>query len=414
MFNVKNALEEKGHTIIPFSINYPNNVESDYSRYFVTPLDASGSVYFNDHSPNIKTYVKTVERLFYSKEVERALLKLIEDTKPDIAYVLHYLRKLSPAVICALKKKNISIVVRLSDYQMLCPQAHCLRDDNVCDICVGRSLYPSIKYKCVKNSKIASALNVLSTKYHRSKKYFDYIDRFILTNNFAKMMMIKGGYNESKLEVIPTFVNENSVSNFRLETNDYITYVGRLDPTKGVDLVIRAFQILSAENSANKLKLIIIGDGGEGYVESLKNIAQETKAKKYIEFRGHLEKKEINIYLKFSLLNIVASRWYENLPNVILESYSAGTPVIASNIGSLPESVIEGKTGALFEPGNHRDLALKIKKLLKDRSQLCEMSNLCRQIVYEKYSKDIHISKLVNLFSNVIGGHSKNAIRGIL
>ncbi len=400
MFNVKEALEEEGHELIPFSIEYPNNVSSEYSKYFVAPLDASGSVYYEEHKFNLKTYYKTIERLFYSKDVERALIKLIEDTQPDVAYVLHYLRKLSPAVLAALKKKNIPMVVRLSDYQMVCPQTHCLRDNKACDICVGGSLYPSVKYKCVKGSGVASVLNLVSTKFHVMKGYFNYIDDFVLTNDFARNMMIKDGYQESRLNVIPTFVVEDGGAVVRSEEGDYVTYVGRLDPTKGVDVAIKSFHKLHEDD--RNLKLLIIGEGQDEYVESLHRLAQQGDACDQIKFLGHMDKKEINSYLKYALLNVVTSRWYENLPNVILESYSFGTPVIASDIGSLPGSVITGVSGELFHVGDHEDLAEKIKGLLKDRTKLERMSVNCIELVRKQYSKSVHIDKLTSLFKATI------------
>lgn len=401
MFNVKEALEEEGHDLIPFSISYPDNVPSKYSEYFVSPLDASGSVYYEEHKFNLKTYYKTIERLFYSKDVERSLIKLIEDTQPDVAYVLHYLRKLSPAVLSALKKKNIPVVVRLSDYQMICPQTHCLRNDESCDICVGGSMYPSVKYKCIKGSTVASILNLVSTKFHLMKGYFDFIDSFVLTNNFARNMMVKAGYQESRLEVIPTFVKTIDEYADRIESENYITYVGRLDPTKGVDIVIKSLHTLHRKNSS--LKLLIIGDGQKDYVESLHRLALQGEASGQIKFLGHQDKSNINSYLSHSLLNVVASRWYENLPNVILESYAMGTPVIASDTGSLPETVIAGESGELFKVGDHEDLARKIIELLKDRSKLDRMSDFCKKLVSKKYSETVHITELTSLFKSVIG-----------
>ena len=76
--------------------------------------------------------------------------------------MLHYLRKLSPAVLAALHDGGVPIVVRFSDFAMVCPQAHLVRDDRVCERCVGHSLWPSVRYRCVQGSAAASAVNALS------------------------------------------------------------------------------------------------------------------------------------------------------------------------------------------------------------------------------------------------------------
>ena len=402
MFNVQDALTAEGHQVIPFSINYPVNVASEYSGYFVPPLDESGSVYFSEHKSGLKTYLKTIERLFYSKEVERALLRLVDDVKPDVAYVLHYLRKLSPSVLAALKKRKVPIVVRLSDYQMLCPQAHCLRDDLPCEKCVGGSLMPSIRHKCVKGSAVASILNFAATKYHLAKGYFEYIDRFVVTNEFAKSMMLKGGFSENRLEVIPTFVEMSQAAYARNKDGDYVTYVGRLDPTKGVDVLIRAFMLMCDREGPGKLKLVIIGEGPKEYVDQLKAAVLARGVGARIEFTGRLSKDGVDEYLASSLLSVVPSRWYENLPNSVLESFAVGTPVVASNIGSLPEMVISGQTGELFETGNPEDLTLKLSELTQDHARLESMGEICKRMVESKYSRKSHLSKLERLFTSVV------------
>ncbi len=402
MFNVQNALTTAGHQVIPFSVSYPMNVASEYSGYFVPPLDESGSVYFNEHSSGLKTHLKTIERLFYSKEVERALLKLVDDVKPDVAYVLHYLRKLSPSILVALKKRKIPVVVRLSDYQMLCPQAHCLRDNLPCEKCVSGSLLPSIRHKCVKGSAIASVLNFAATKFHLAMGYFDSIERFVVTNEFAKSMMLKGGYGADRLVVIPTFTDANLSARASGQNRVRITYLGRLDPTKGVDILVRAFLLMCDAGCSGDIKLAIIGEGTKDYVDSLMEMAQTHESGSRIEFTGKLDKAGVDQYLASSLLSVVPSRWYENLPNSVLESYAVGTPVVASNIGSLPELVTAGRTGELFESGNAEDLTLKLSTLTEDRARLESMGEACIKVVKSKYSREAHLAKLENLFATVI------------
>ena len=89
LFNLKELLESKEHSIIPFSIKYSLNEQSEYQEYFVSPLSDDESVYFKNQSWNFKTVFKTIERNFYSPEVERNLTKLIADTKPDFAIPLY-------------------------------------------------------------------------------------------------------------------------------------------------------------------------------------------------------------------------------------------------------------------------------------------------------------------------------------
>ena len=76
-----------------------------------------------------------------------------------MAYVLHYMRKLSPAVLTALHEAGVPTVVRFSDFAMVCPQAHLVRNDRICELCVRRGPWPSVPFRCVQGSLGASAVN---------------------------------------------------------------------------------------------------------------------------------------------------------------------------------------------------------------------------------------------------------------
>jgi len=115
MFNVSNALSACGHETIPFSIHYTKNQPSLYSEYFVEPLGNRDEVKLREQRFNAKTLWRTLIRLFYAKDVENAIKRLVSETQPEVAYVLHYLRKLSPSLLVGLKKANIPIVVRISN-----------------------------------------------------------------------------------------------------------------------------------------------------------------------------------------------------------------------------------------------------------------------------------------------------------
>ncbi|MGJ3628292.1 hypothetical protein AB5I41_17460 [Sphingomonas sp. MMS24-JH45] len=107
LFNVKSKLEARGHEVMPFSIRYSMNEPSPYERYFASPLAGPDQVFFDQHKSSLSTSLKTVSRPFYSREVERAVLRMVDETKPDIAYVLYYLRKLSPSLLVGLQERGI-------------------------------------------------------------------------------------------------------------------------------------------------------------------------------------------------------------------------------------------------------------------------------------------------------------------
>jgi glycosyltransferase involved in cell wall biosynthesis len=404
MFNVSNALSAQGHEVIPFSIHYTKNQSTQYSQYFVEPLGTRDEVMFRQQRFHATTLWRTICRLFYAKDVEKAITRIVLDTRPQVAYILHYLRKLSPSLLVGLKKAGIPIVVRLSDYAMVCPQAHCLRDDLPCDLCVKGDLWPSISYKCVQKNRAASALNALATWYHRYRHYFDLIDVFVVTNQFMYKMMINAGFQESRLRCIPTFTD---IERFKPDKNikrKYITYVGRLENIKGVHVLIDALSLLHSKRLDLNIETKILGAGDVLYRDWLVEKVQQTGIENSVHFVGEVASREIANILRQSLLSVVPSLWYENLPNSILESYASGVPVLASDIGSLKECIINGETGYLFHCGDAGNLAKYLEYCFNHPGETRAMGRKAREVAEQQYSSENHIVALEKLFNELITG----------
>lgn len=398
LFNLKNLLEDKGHQVIPFSVKYSKNIETEYSKYFVEPLSGENEVYFKEQTWNVSSIKKTLERVFYSKEVYNSLSNLIEDTKPDFAIVLHYLRKLSPSVLNALNDKKIPFVVRLSDYAMICPNAHLIRNNNICELCIKGSLLNSVRYKCVQQSFSASIVNYVATTFHQKLKVFDKIKCFVVPSEFTINKMVEGGWDAEKMVHLPTLVNIQANKNVPKKMKQII-FVGRLDHTKGVHILLEAIRILKTQN-IDDFECLIAGSGDKKYTDELNNFLNKHKLLN-VKILGNVDKVQLDEHLRCSMFSVSPSLWYENIPNSVLESMAQGTPVIASRQGSYLELVKEDETGLLFEPGNADDLSEKIKYLF-DNPELCrEMGNKCIKFVKDNHSTEKHYQRLMEIYSKL-------------
>lgn len=398
MFNLMELFESYGHEIIPFSVRYTKNLATPYEPYFAPSLASQNEVYFADQTWKPASFLRTLGRAFYSAEVYDSLSALIKKTQPDAAVVLHYLRKLSPSVLTALSDNKVPFVVRLSDYMMICPNAHLLRNDAVCELCVGKSILPSVKHKCVQGSLGASLVNYVATQYHYAKGYFDLVPCFVTPSKFLGAKMVEGGWDESRLVHIPTFVQLQSPASMK-ERKKQIAYVGRIEKSKGVHLLLDALRILKNESSKESFDALIVGNGDLQYVDEMKMFAK-VHGLSNVHFLGNVNKEKVFDILKESYLSIATSIMYENTPNSILESLACGTPVIASDHGSFPEMVIPGMTGFLFEPGNSRNLARKIGDVI-DQPDLCKaMSENAVEFIASNHSPKKHYELLMSLLTS--------------
>lgn len=403
MFNVSDALQARSHVVIPYSVEYRRNQPTPYSTFFASPLGSADDVYFSQHTKSLSSVVKTLERLFYSPEVRIGVKRLVKSTRPDVAYILHYLRKLSPALLVGLKEAGIPIVVRLSDYQMLCPQAHFLMGGVPCQQCVGGDLLPSIRNRCIKDSTSASVINAVATWFHRKKKYFDLIDRFVVTNAFMFDVMVQAGFSADRLALIPTFVSlHGETENIISAKLDQIAFVGRLEHLKGVHVLIEAAFIISHRFPDVGWEFKIAGDGDPEYVKALKERVVELGLSGHIEFVGNLDKAAVFDLLARSSAQVVPSLWYENLPNSLLEGYASCTPAIGSDLGSLTGAIECGKTGFLFKPGDPESLADVLARCWQDKVSLAEMGRNSRTLAETEYSEQSHINRLTSLFESLI------------
>lgn len=146
-----------------------------------------------------------------------------------------------------------------------------------------------------------------------------------------------------------------------LNTSDRIAIcVARLEPVKGVDLLIRAF----ARIQHKRERLVVIGDGSE--MERLKALIAELGMSERVQLLGARPHEEISRWINAADLLVLSSRT-EGWPNVLMEAFACGKPVAAFRVGGVAEIVNHPALGILADPGDLEGLARAIEEGL-DRS----------------------------------------------
>ena len=398
MFNIKKILEEHGHEIIPFSVHSNKNVETEYAKYFVEPIGGRDATYFEECKKTPKTIWQLMTRSIYSFEVKKAIQKEIKDTKPDLVYIIHFVNKLSPSVIKGAKQMKVPVILRLSDYFLLCPRFDFLCGTDICEDCLTKGYRSCIKKRCVKNSLAASFIRVFSMKIHQLFHIYKDVDAFITPSRYLKNKLIENGFNKAKIHCIPTFTTSRTQISKPI-IGEYGLYFGRIAVEKGVDTVVKAYEKLPDH------KVKIMGDDTTDEALHLKKYIQE-KNLKNIEFIGFKAGAELEDVIKNSRFTLIPSIWYDNLPNTALESFQYSKPVIASNIGSLPELVVDGYNGYLFNPYNIDEMIEKIK-ILDDDEKVQKMGANSLHRLEKKFSPNKHYELLIKVINDIIK-NSKN------
>lgn len=400
------TLKNQGHEVAVFSMQHPNNLDTPWSKYFVSRVS------FNKQS--IKDKIKTLGRVIYSLEAYNKFTKLLEDFKPDIIHCHNIYHHLSPSILDAARKFEIPVVMHLHDYKLICPNHMLFTKGKYCEECKPHKYCHCLKNICIKNSISGSALASLEMFLHHRvlKIYEKNIAIYIAPSEFMKNKIIEFGQNSKKIEVvynphnlsepgtiISEAVNVTDLSLAELEKvnqdkniiDNYFLYFGRLSEEKGLNTLIQAAAL-------TKQKVVIAGTGPEE--EALKKIARDLKAP--VEFIGFKDSFELTRVIKLARAIVIPSIWPENMPLSLMEALSLGKIVIASNIGGLPEIIKNDENGLIFAPGSSSDLAIKINYLNSLPSEMCEALEKAAKDTGEQFSAEDNLNSVINIYQKLL------------
>lgn len=337
MLNLEQLLKEHGHKVAVFAMDYPENLDTPWKKYF----------------PNNMNKLMAFTRPFGSQEVKRKISRLLDDFKPDVVHVHNIHTQLSPVLVELAHQRGIRTVWTLHDYKLLCPRYDCLRNGKeICEICFGGDKTFCKTHKCMKGSVLASWIGYKEAVMWNRERLEACTDLFICPSRFMAEKMAQGGFRKDKLKVLCNFIDVEKCRKDDYSKDDYYCYVGRLSHEKGVATLIEA-----AARLPYKLKVI----GGGPLLEQLKIKNEQLKGN--VELLGYRQWEEIKEIAGRARFTVIPSEWYENNPLSVIEAECIGTPVLGARIGGIPELIEEGVSGMTFESGSADDLTEKIKAM---------------------------------------------------
>jgi glycosyltransferase involved in cell wall biosynthesis len=168
--------------------------------------------------------------------------------------------------------------------------------------------------------------------------------------------------------------------------------IGRLEPQKGVDVLIRALA------DVDDATLLVVGDGSER--ERLEALARAVGVSERIEWKGWSDTPRN--YLGALDVFVLPSR-NEGFPLTALEALLAGTAVVASDVGSVAEAIRDGETGLLVPPEDHVALAEALRRLLADQTLGSRLGERGRQMVLDHFTADHMTKAFESLYDELTG-----------
>lgn len=395
MLKFTELAEKHGHTVIPFSVDYSKNRDTPYKKYFVKAADKESSGSFDASKLTFRSALSGIAKQFHNKEAYEKLRQLIIDEKPDLLYVL-LPGALSADIFKAAKEYDIPVILRLSDFRLICGKNVLLRDGNICEECIHGNYKCMVDHRCVKGSAALSALRMLSLTYARKRRTYRYVDAVITPPRFTAEKFIESGFFPSeKLFVNPTFIDCSDVRVSNV-SKDYVLCLGRFSPEKGFIYVIEALRYLTDI----PVKVAVTGDK-ENCDKQLKETIERYGLWDKVQFVGFLHGEALEKTTAEALCVAAPAIWYENMPNVVLEAYAYGKAVIASDLGSLAEIVEDKKTGLLFEPKNPKQIADCIRRLYEDPEFCAELGRNARKKCETDFSPEAHWNRFTEIYNGI-------------
>lgn len=236
-------------------------------------------------------------------------------------------------------------------------------------------------------------------KYNLRKA--DYI--FSTSNAMAKET---SKYTNKKVYITPfgVDVEKNKVNKEILKQKkerDYfvIGTIKTLEERYGIEYLIKAFKIVKDKYNNINIFLKIIGEGSQ--IKNLKKISDELDLKDNIKFYGRIEQDEVSDM--FNTFNIsVFPSLRESFGVSSLESQSCGVPVIITNVGGHPETIINKKTGILVEAKNENEIAEAIIYFIENKNEIYTMGEEARNFVVENYEIEKTFSNIEKIYNKII------------
>jgi len=389
--NLNRLYMEHGHQVVPFAMQDERNFFSDYSSYFIEKID-----YKRLNSRNRLTNgFQVLTKSMYSWEAKKNLEKLLDEVRIDLAHLHLIHHYITPSILKVLKKRGIPVIWTLHDYTPICPQSTFISNDKVCEKCKGGRFYQCAINKCKKRSFMASSVAALGNYLDHYLDCYADVAYFICPSKFSYEKYKSHGFFCDKLvQLYHGYTIDGPLLEAKATVpgKKHILYVGRLEKIKGVLTLLKAMKMLP------DIHLDLIGDGA--YEEELKTYTIQNNLAN-VSFLGKKDKKEVWSSIQQAAFLVCPSEWYEVLGFTIVEGMLLGKPVIGAAIGAIPETVIDGYSGFLFEPGNVETLAGKIKALYEDEKLIAEMGENARCHATALFNPQKHFEGLQQLIPSL-------------
>lgn len=378
-------LASNGHDVAYFSVD-EDQASSSWREFFPKAP--------NYRSASLFTKVSAFPAAVYSAEAKRKMLRLINIFKPEVIHAFAVHIKLSPSVLDAARLSGVPVVMSCNDYKHICPNYKLYHSGGVCEECKGGKFYRCVVNRCCQNSFSLSAASMVEAYCHQLVDiYRRNVHTFLFSSEFmAKKTEEFWGASSFRWRLLrnPFESKEYSAS---FSPNGGVLFFGRLVEEKGVDVLVRAASLLP------EVEFRVVGDGPD--FSALQSLSRSLGVEN-LSFIGPKWGERINEEIRACRFVVVPSVWHENFPYVINQAFAHGKPVVGSDRGGIPELVLHGERGLIYEADDPSSLAGAIKSLYFDLDSVRRMGENAKIYSDERFNDEHFYSVLMDIYDSVV------------
>lgn len=351
---------------------------------------------FFDKLPSIISRKKFRGSLFSTAFVPDQIVKYSEELLPDI-YHVHWINSgfMKIETFSRLKKPIVWTFHDMWPFTGGCHYSgECIRYTDSCGCC------PELVSKREKD---------LSQRvWMRKNKIWNNLPLTIVTPSrwLGKCASDSSLFSNADIRVIPNGIDINTYRPQNTATarkllglpqDRHLILFGALSATedqrKGYDLLIPAVRAFSETDIGKKSELLVYGSNEPGFSSDF------GMKSRYV---GHIRKDEDMVMLNSAADVFIAPSKQDNLPNTVMEALACGIPVIAFNIGGMPDMINHLENGWLATPFDHKDLARGIVHVLENDDRRNEMGRKARQKAEREYSGSVISLRHIRLYEEIL------------
>ena len=313
--------------------------------------------------------------------------KVVGKFSPDVLY----LHKFPHVDFCLPYLNKLRTVRMIHDHDLCCPRRHkyFFHNSRICQKKAGWRCYLDLAFLS-RDSHLGPIpkFDSISRKLREMRVNYK-LDRLLVGSRFMRDELLQNGFPQEKVHIVPPNVDMKYSTPSQVPQEPVILFVGQLIKGKGVDLLLQALARVSLD-----FKALVIGVGNSE--PHLRELCRNLNLEGRVHFKGWIANESLGEFYAKARIVAVPSRWPEPFGMIGLEAMSHGRPVVAFDVGGIPDWLEHEVTGLLAPEQDIDAMANALTRLLSDLESCRRMGRTAFANFENKFSFQDYLAQITS------------------